>query len=162
GLKAASQPVDESWTGLLNDLQDKVSISKRVDLRIGANSGPLTLGIFRKTILLSTAANEWSTDRRQLVLAHEMAHVRRHDGLGQLLCQVVCTLYWFHPLVWYAVHRMSIERERACDDYVLISLGGSAPDYADHLVQIARRLNGRFGLLASSMAHPSQLKSRVV
>jgi TonB family protein len=57
---------------------------------------------------------------------------------------------------------MNIERERACDDNVLIGLGGSAPDYADHLVQIARRLNGRFGLLASSMAHPSQLKLRVV
>jgi len=161
-LKAASQPVDDSWTASVNDLRQKLSISKQVEVRIGANPGPLTFGVMRKTILLPPTANEWSFDRRRLVLAHELAHVKRNDGLGQLLCQVVCTAYWFNPLVWYAVHRLGIERERACDDCVLIGLGEPAPDYADHLLQIARGLNGGLGRLAASMAHPSQLKLRVL
>jgi TonB family protein len=161
-LKRTSRPADESWTLVHDDARRKLSISKRVDLRIGANPGPLTFGVFRKTILLPETANEWSVDRRRLVLAHELAHVKRNDGFGQLLCQIVCTVHWFNPFVWYAVHRLGIERERACDDHVLVALGESAPDYADHLVQIARKLNGGFGLLAASMAQPSQLKLRVL
>ncbi len=160
-LKAASsRDLDDSWCKLLAEMRKKLSISKPVDLRISANPGPLTSGIFRKTILVPQTAADWSIDRRRLVLAHEMAHVKRNDALGQCLSQVVCGLYWFNPLVWYAVHRLRLERERACDDYVL-SLGAPAPDYADHLVQIARGMNN--GLrLAVSMAHPSQLKSRIV
>lgn len=161
-LKAASQPVDEPWAGLIIDLRQKLSLSTNIDVRIGANPGPLTFGVLRKTILLPAASNEWPVERRRLVLAHELAHVKRNDGLGQLLCQVVCTVYWFNLLIWHAVHRLSIERERACDDYVLVTAGGSATDYADHLLQIARGLNGGLGMLAASMAHPSQLKLRVL
>jgi beta-lactamase regulating signal transducer with metallopeptidase domain len=161
-LKAASEPLDGSWAAPVHDLRQALSISKQIDVRIGANPGPLTFGVVRKTILLPATANEWSAERRRWVLAHELAHVKRNDGLGQLLCQVVCTVYWFNPLIWYAVHRLGIERERACDDCVLVGLGGSAPDYADHLLQIARGLNGGLGLLAASMAHPSQLKVRVL
>jgi TonB family protein len=161
-LKAAShQVLDDSWPELLAEIRKAFSISKPVDLRIATNPGPLTSGIFRKTILLPQTAADWPIDRRRLVLAHEMAHVKRNDALGQLLSQIVCSVYWFNPVVWYAVHRLRIERERACDDYVL-GLGGSAPDYADHLVQIARDLNSGLRLLAVSMAHPSQLKSRIV
>lgn len=160
-LKAASHgALDDSWKEILAEMRRQFSISKPVNLRIAANPGPLTSGIVRKTILLPPTAADWSIDRRRLVLAHEMAHVKRNDALGQLLSQIVCSAYWFNPLVWYAVHRLRIERERACDDYVL-GLGGSAPDYADHLVQIARDLNNGLGLLAVSMAHPSQLKSRI-
>jgi TonB family protein len=133
-----------------------------VDLRTGsASAGPLTYGVFSHTILLPLSANDWTPARRRLVLAHEMAHVKRHDGAGQLLCQIVCAVYWFNPLVWYAVRRLRIERERACDDCVL-GLDGNAPDYADHLLQIARGLNAGPALTAVSMAHPSQLKSRVI
>jgi TonB family protein len=161
-LKAASRKaLDDSWKELLGEIQKKYSISKPVELRIAANPGPLTSGVFRKTILLPQTAADWPIDRRRLVLAHEMAHVRRNDALCQLLSQVVCCIYWFNPLVWYAIHRLLIEREHACDDYVL-GLGASAPDYADHLVQIARGLNNGRRLLAVSMAQPSQLKSRIV
>jgi len=161
-LKAGShKALDNSWRELHAEIQKKFSISKPVDLRIATNSGPLTLGVFRKTILLPQTCVDWSIDRRRLVLAHEMAHVKRNDALGQLVSQVVCAMYCFNPLVWYAVHRLRIERERTCDDYVL-GLGASAPDYADHLLQIARDLNNGWRLLAVSMAHPSQLKSRIV
>ena len=162
GLKAASHDaLDDSWRELLTEIRRKFSISGPVDLRIAANPGPLTTGIFSQTILLPRTAADWSLDRRRLVLAHEMAHIKRNDGVGQLLTQIVCAVYWFNPFVWYAVHRLRIERERACDDYVL-SLGASAPDYADHLLQIARSLNSGLRFHAVSMAHPSQLKSRIV
>jgi TonB family protein len=89
--------------------------------------------------------------------------VKRNDGLIQIFIQIVCSIYWFNPLIWYAAHRVRIERERACDDRVL-SLGAPAADYADHLVQVVRGLSVHENLSFASLAiaHPSQLESRVV
>ena len=51
-LKAASQPLDGSWAALVHDSRQNLSISTQVDIGIGANPGPLTFGVLRKTILL--------------------------------------------------------------------------------------------------------------
>jgi len=64
-------------------------------------------------------------------------------------------------MVWYAAHRLRIERERACDDQVL-NLGASADDYADHLLQIARGIRRGPSFAAVSMADPSQLEIRLM
>src|SRR5262245_49996081 len=123
----------------------------------------MTWGLWRNTILLPSAAANWGDERRRLVLAHELAHVKRIDGLIQIVIYDVCTLYWFNQLIWYAAHRARIERERACDDRVL-SLGAPAADYADHLVEVVRGLSVHENLSFASLsiAHPSQLESRVI
>jgi TonB family protein len=124
---------------------------------------PMTWGVLRHTILLPAAASGWSADRRRVVLAHELAHVKRADGLVQAFVHLVCAFHWFNPLVWYGAHRVRIEREKACDDHVL-RLGAGAEDYADHLVQIVRGLRGYrvASYAALSMAQPSQLETRLV
>ncbi len=147
---------------LLEDVQREFGVKSGVQLRVSSESvPPMTWGVFGHVILLPASVNDWTSVRRRLVLEHEMAHVKRRDGLGQALSQVVCSLYWFNPLVWYAARRLHEECERACDDAVL-RLGVDAADYADHLVDIARGLNSGFARTAFSMAHPSQLKSRVL
>jgi beta-lactamase regulating signal transducer with metallopeptidase domain len=126
-------------------------------------ASPMTWGLLRPTVLLPAAASAWSAERRRVVLAHEFAHVKRNDALAQIFVQLACSIYWFNPLVWYAAHRIRIERERACDDQVL-RLGTIASDYADHLIQIVRGLRSprTFSLAAVSMAQPSQLETRLV
>src|SRR5262249_18396909 len=69
------------WRELLTEIRRKFSISGPVDLCIAANPGPLTTGIFSQTILLPRTAADWSLDRRRLVLAHEMAHIKRRSTL---------------------------------------------------------------------------------
>jgi beta-lactamase regulating signal transducer with metallopeptidase domain len=97
---------------------------------------PITVGSLWPTILVPRSGSGWAPEHRAMVIAHEVAHVRRRDPLVQLVADLACTLHWFHPLVWLAARRLRIERELAADDDVL--LGGTLPSaYADLLVELA-------------------------
>src|SRR5262249_51927653 len=98
---------------------------------------PFACGIFRSAIVLPAEASDWTAQRRQAVLCHELAHLRRRDLVINVLAQCALAVYWFHPLMWVAVRRLRIESERACDDLVL-GIGTRASEYADHLLEIVR------------------------
>jgi TonB family protein len=117
-------------------------------------------GLRRPVVILPKEAAGWEPDRLRAVLAHELAHVKRWDLATQLLAQFVCALYWFHPLVWLACHRLREERERACDDAVLAA-GISAPDYASYLVDLVRSLAAHPPADAPAMAEARDLELRV-
>jgi len=93
-------------------------------------------------VLLPKESDEWSTECRWIVMAHELTHVKRRDCLMQALAQLACAVYWFNPLVWFAAWRLRVERELACDDHVL-EAGAKASDYASHLVEIANSFGPR-------------------
>src|SRR5262245_9235702 len=155
---------DESWKAITGELAAIFRIRRPVQLVFSERqTSPMTWGVVRHKILLPKNAADWSAERRRLVLAHELAHIKRNDGLIQLFVHGVCCVYWFNPLVWYAAHRIRAERERACDDQVL-NLGTGAADYAEHLIQIVRGLRAgqASSFAAVSMAQPSQLESRLV
>jgi TonB family protein len=96
-----------------------------------------------------------------MVLAHELAHIARHDWFLQICAEVARCFYWFHPLVWLATARLRQESERASDDAVLRS--GIAPsDYASQLLDLARTLenSSRAWSSALAIARPSNLERR--
>ena len=120
---------------------------------------PCTLGFVRPVIAFPVDAADWSDDDLRRVLIHEYEHVRRGDWLRLLTARFVCSLYWFHPLVWLALRRLRVETERACDDAVVRAT--DAPAYAEQLVNLAARLSR--GALAPmlSIAGSSELAARV-
>lgn len=121
---------------------------------------PLTAGLRHPFVLLPASAQQWSPERMRVVLLHEMAHIRRRDSFTQAIAELVRCLYWFHPLVWLAVSRIRVERERACDDLVLHA-GTLASDYASHLLGLARTLpSAALHPLAVSMAG-AHLETRI-
>ena len=123
---------------------------------------PIVCGIRRPTILVPGEALEWPAGRRDAVLLHELAHVRRFDLLTTRLALLVSTLYWFNPFVWLAARRQRAEAERACDDQVL-DAGGRASTYASDLLEIARAgtARGHLDAAALAMARRSQLEGRL-
>ena len=138
-------------------------ISCAVELCTSGEIGiPFTRGVFRPAIFLPDEAREWTRERLEFVLVHELAHVSRYDCLTQIPAQIVCALFWFHPLVWFAAFQMRKERERACDDMVL-NLGHPAADYAEFLVMLGRglqKLNPAWSTTVA-MANHSQLEVRM-
>lgn len=116
---------------------------------------PMTWGFFRPRILLPLSAREWTTERRRMVLIHELTHVRRSDVLAQWLGNLVCALYWWNPVVWKAAGRMQQEREKACDDAILRK-GNTAVRYSQHLIDVARGASP-----AAALGMATQLEARI-
>ena len=110
-------------------------------------------------ILLPSEALKWDPAVLRSVVLHEHCHLLRRDPLIEVICAIVCSVYWFHPLVWLAARQMRREREHACDDRVL-ELGVNPADYAQHMIQIARWMRPSY-TPAPCVGEASQLESRV-
>jgi len=125
-------------------------------------SMPMVWGILWPRVLIPAAARDWSVERIEAVLAHEFAHLRRHDCLTRMTARLACAFYWYHPLVWWAASRMRAEGESACDDLALRS-GCHAPDYAEHLLHVVAgaRTGLPLGSAAIGMAWQSRLEVRL-
>ena len=136
-MLAAMHPITDP---LLNELLREIGIKRPVRLAESETQKvPFICGITNPTIVLPPQAKDWTAAEKRAVLTHELAHVARNDLLWQLVAQIVCAVYWFHPLVWFAVYRIWIERESACDDTVI--LRGEKPSiYADVLLGLANGL----------------------
>jgi len=157
---------DPEWLAALGAARSAMGVRRRVRLLRAATAGtPLTWGTLRPVILLPADADAWSAQERRAVLLHELAHVRRLDCLLALLAQWTCATWWFHPGVWWAARRLELERERACDERVLLA-GVPPSDYAECLLTIAERARAAGGsgpalVVAASLLRRSQLDQRI-
>lgn len=125
---------------------------------------PMTYGIRRPIILLPSVAKNWSAETLEVVLLHEMTHIKRRDYAVHLISWISLSLYWFHPLVWWFKRLQAIEREKACDEYVLRS-GLAKEAYAEQLVKVARALSPIHRTIAGyalPMAKQPQIKARIL
>jgi beta-lactamase regulating signal transducer with metallopeptidase domain len=161
-VQRASRLAQDDWAAPLEWARRQLGVDRPVRLSCSPEvSVPMTFGLVRPTILLPASARQWSRERRQTVLLHELAHVQRGDFVANLVAQCACALHWVNPLAWYAAGRLRFERERACDDCVL-GTGLPPTDYADHLLSVAREAHGTASFQAAlTMAAPSTFRQRV-
>ncbi len=164
GLGRSSQRVsDESQLGLLTDLCRQLGVRRPVTLlQSHHRSMPMTWGAVRPRLLVPSEFADWENDRKQTVLLHELAHIKRRDYLVQLVTGLACAIHWFNPLVWLARRQMVSEREGACDDLAL-RMGIRSSDYAGHLLHIGSRLSSGWAArhVAAAMARQSEMESRL-
>lgn len=143
---------NHEWTELLWSLCKEVGIASPPRLHCSPCAlTPMTWGLARSVIMLPTDCGQWTEEQRREVLLHELAHVRRRDCLTHFAAQVVCLFYWFNPLVWLATRRMRTERERACDDRVLME-GARPSSYAGHLLDIAKEIGAKERAFSAGLA----------
>jgi beta-lactamase regulating signal transducer with metallopeptidase domain len=133
GLRAAPAGLEATLARLAQALRVSAPVRLYESALVGA---PTVVGWFRPVILLPASALTGLTAQQlELILAHELAHVRRHDYLVNLLQSAAETLLFYHPAVWWVSDRMRVEREHCCDD-LAVSACGSAVRYARALVEL--------------------------
>lgn len=97
---------------------------------------PVVAGCFRPAILLPlSVVTGLPESQLELILAHELAHIRRHDYLVNLLQTLVETLFFYHPAVWWLSRQIRNEREDCCDDVAMATVGNRA-DYGRALLAL--------------------------
>jgi len=115
---------------------------------------PSVIGWLRPAILLPAATLAGLEPEQLLaVLAHEIAHIRRHDYLVNLAQTMVETLLFYHPAVWWASAQIRRERELCCDD-AAVAVCGDAISYARALTSLERLRVGTPRLALGSTGGP--------
>jgi hypothetical protein len=96
----------------------------------------MVMGWLRPAILLPAGAvTGLSSAQLEAIIAHELAHIRRHDYVINLAQTIVETLLFYHPAVWWLSNRIRLEREHCCDD-AAVAVCGDAAGYARALTEL--------------------------
>jgi beta-lactamase regulating signal transducer with metallopeptidase domain/uncharacterized GH25 family protein/thiol-disulfide isomerase/thioredoxin len=152
---------DRQWIELSDFVARKLGLRSGVTLRSSEDTlSPMVAGVVKQTVLLPRDAGKWSSERRQLVLLHELSHVARGDVQTQLLAALACAVFWFNPLAWWGASQMKRLREIACDDAVVTHTTVPA-DYAETLLAVAREYRSRQLVSAVAMARTSRVEDRI-
>jgi beta-lactamase regulating signal transducer with metallopeptidase domain len=134
---------DPDLLDLLAILRAELVCTQPIEVRESARLGaPATFGWRRPLILLPLGWRSWDAIERQVVLAHEVAHIGRGDYGACLLAHLGVALHFFNPLVHWLVSRLRIEQELVADGCAAVVSGGRE-QYLVTLAQMALRLDRR-------------------
>jgi uncharacterized protein (TIGR03435 family) len=127
-LRVCPPPLE--WQDALNSLRVRLRVSIPVRLLVsGFVQTPAVVGWLKPAVLLPAATiTGISPEHIEALLAHELAHIRRHDYLVNVLQRLAETLLFYHPAVWWLSSQISAEREACCDD-VAVALTGDTLNY---------------------------------
>jgi beta-lactamase regulating signal transducer with metallopeptidase domain len=150
------------WAAAADDVAREYGLRRPVVIPQSDHPALLvTWGFVQPKVILPRTAQDWTDARIRVVLAHELAHIKRGDWLIQMLAELARAGYWFNPVMWIACRRLRLESEQATDDVVL-QAGIDGSEYAAHLLELARAFaRHRPWLPAPAIARPSSLERRV-
>ena len=126
---------------------------------------PIIVGLLKPFIYLPIhlISDYDETDMRYMLL-HELQHYKHHDAIANYLMNLAGVVYWFNPLVWYALKEMRNDREVACDTSVLKMLEEDAyEDYGNTLINFAEKVSlTPFPFAAGLGGNMEQMKRRII
>jgi bla regulator protein blaR1 len=132
-------PLPAVWQQRMQSLSKRLNLNKPVS---GAESAlvktPLVIGYFNPLILLPLGTiSDLPLNQVEAILAHELAHIRRHDYLVNILQNLIEALFFYHPAIWWVSDFVRVERENCCDDQA-IAICGDKMVYAQALTNLAQ------------------------
>ena len=147
----ASSALRSKWQAAANHIASRIGVSRGVRVvEFARIDVPLVVGFVRPIIVLPIAAlSSLNAGQVEAILAHELAHIRRHDYLVNLLQTLSETILFYHPAVWWISARIRDEREHCCDD-VAVAVCGDPVSYAAALTELEAWRSGEVGLAAAA------------
>lgn len=155
-----TRPPDPKWQGIFLALKSILQIPAGVQMYQSASAyTPMVVGCLKPIILIPTSAFlSLSPDQLRAIILHELAHIKRQDHWVNLVQNLIETVLFFHPVVWWLSGRIRIEREYCCDE-LAVQMSEDPKDLAEALWQIEslRLEDTQLGLAASG----GSLKDRI-
>ena len=138
-------PVLTEWQQTLDRLVERMHVARRVRLlptdRVDC---PSVIGWLRPVILAPVSVlSGLAPEQVEALLAHELAHVRRHDYLVNVLQGIAESLLFYHPAVWWISNQIRAEREHCCDD-LAVAASGDVLVYARALAELESMRSAHF------------------
>jgi len=159
-----SQAANAQWHRSLHRIANALHLRRSITLlESAAVEVPTVIGWLRPVVLLPVASlSGLSMQQIEMVLAHELAHIRRHDFIVNLMQSVVETLLFYHPAVWWISQRIRVEREHCCDD-LAVAVFGDPLQYARALTRFEElRLDAQSVLAANGGSLVARIRRLVV
>ena len=162
-IRRQAKPVrDERLLGMLASIRRETGCEEKIELlESEAANAPFSASLSKPAVILPLAAELWPESVLRAVLTHEVAHIKRRDLLARLLAQLACCVNWFNPLAWFALRRVLIEQEIACDNYVLVA-GSKPSEYAQSLLAVANIRSGFWDYALAAIGRKEELKKRLL
>ncbi len=171
----ATAAIDARMLQRFEALRIRMRVSPMVRLRAltddaVALASPIAAGVIAPVVILPAALlARMPSDLLEALIAHELAHIRRHDYLINLLQTVIEALLFYHPVVWWLSRRIRYERELVADDLAAQALGAPRTlavalaelDRIHAECSVAAPHVARFPLALSQAAHGGLLMSRI-
>lgn len=137
-ISVRKSPAD--WQRTLDRIKARIGISRPVQLLVSALvQAPTVIGWLRPIVLMPVGALAGlPAEHVEMLLAHELAHIRRHDYLVNVFQSIAEALLFYHPAVWWISGHIRAEREVCCDD-IAVAFTGDAFTYACALADLESR-----------------------
>jgi beta-lactamase regulating signal transducer with metallopeptidase domain len=158
-LSGVQQVKDERILEIFRRVQEETGTSRRIRLfASNAAQTPLSIGFIHHRIVLPERILG-SYDKLRMVLIHETVHLKQFDGLINLICHIIGSFMFCHPLFHLAAREFRISSEEICDGWA-IKLTGAKENYANCLVELSRACMGRLpiGFGESGMSVTRRIK----
>jgi uncharacterized protein (TIGR03435 family) len=154
-----ARPAPLAWSQTVERLRQQLGVLRSVSLQVSAMvQSPVVIGAWRPLILVPVGMLAGMPAAQvEALLIHELAHIRRHDYLVNLLQSVAEALLFYHPAVWWVSRHIRAERERCCDD-AAVALSGDVLGYVNALAELA---GSRTVRLAAVAANGGSLADRI-
>jgi len=118
-------PLTDEWNIKIKEMADKLGIKRAIQAFFSPLAKtPLTLGTLKPILLFPVSAFTGLTSKEiEAIIAHELAHVLRHDYLFNIIQSMVEILFFYHPAVWFISSQIRNERENSCDNIAIQTTG---------------------------------------
>lgn len=149
-------PLPDRWP----HLRDRLGLWRVVTfLQSTRLTGPLQAGFLKPVVLLpASLLTQLPAAQLEAIIAHELAHIARHDYLVNLLQNLLETLLFYHPAVWWTSRVVRTERELCCDQ-MAAGITGNPRQYAEALITLEEMAMSQMNL--TNAATGGDLRRRI-
>ncbi len=166
-LHKSAQPLQHlEVRRLYNCCLNEVGITKEIPVYSTAFlKSPIIVGFLKPCIYLPIhLISDYKASDMRYMLLHELQHYRHKDAIANYLINLAVVIYWFNPLVWYALKEMRNDREVACDTSVLKMLDENTyEDYGNTLINFAEKVSlSPYPFATGLSGNMKQMKKRII